>query len=871
MRNAYLVFKREFGVLFTSPLAYVLFVLFLIISGIFFSAGLGTYVQYSVFIQMQQQMQQFGGAAQLPPFTDMVFGNFFRNTVVIFLFVLPLFTMRMFSEERRSGTEELLMTFPIRDIEIVLGKFLAALAAVFILLLLTLTYALMTDYITADGQASLSEAVLLLPKFLWTVIKVPFVWLFTDSSLATALSGGESGSGIFASRHLDAGPIFASYLGLFLAAFAFVALGIFASSLTEHQIVAANVTFAILLIFWMIGWIEDLTEIQFLKTAVKNVSFHTHLEPFIKGDPDYINFAYFIGIGSYFLFLTWVIQFWTRLGRGFVSVAKKSKLNVLWLLVGLGFVVTVNIRLIQGEWSPYAFVGIVFTLAAVAAWFALNTEWMSELIVSHGFLYTVMLGAMALLGLAVLCAGLYITDTALDILQRKTSFERHVDMTKIQKFSLAEQSRKILDSLDEEVNLVFIEDPNRPQSQRQAQELFGMYSRRNSERITVEFVDAEKNPARAEQFGPAGTVYFGDIYIEAGASGDRRRQKVERLEENDVTNGILKVVKLQSPKIYITTGHGEPDLEDTRVKEALGFLKDQLEKEVYEVVSLALYNETEVPNDCTALMIVGPKTPFGENEIGMLGQYLDRGGNLIVCIEPRTEPGLDPFLGFLDTYGVEVRNDLIVDPSLQNQLFGTFTSVVSSEYGIHNITEGMEQYASAFSFARTLKLKDELPNEAQGTELVKTGDRAWGETDLEKVLGSGEASPDPEDNKGPVAVAVALSWEPEVAGDVASGTDETTGLQLEDETPKSRLVVFGDANMVTNELMARNRNLVLNTLAWMSEREELVSIRPRLEFGEPVNITGMESRVIWAIGVMDVPILVLLAGIAVLVRRRVRG
>ena len=725
MRNTYLVFKREFGVLFTSPLAYVLFVLFLIVSGIFFSAGLGTYVQYSMFIQMQQQMQQMGGAPQLPPFTDMVFGNFFRNTVVIFLFVLPLFTMRLFSEERRSGTEELLMTFPLRDVEIVLGKFLAALAAVFILLLLTLTYALMTDYITADGQAGLMEAVLLVPKFIITAIKVPFVWLFTDSSLATALSGGDGGSGIFASRHIDAGPVFASYLGLFLAAIAFVALGVFASSLTEHQIVAANITFAILLVFWMIGWVEDLTDIQFLKTIVKNVSFHTHLEPFIKGDPDYINFAYFVGVGGYFLFLTWVIQFWTRLGRGFVSVAKKSKLNVLWLLVGLGFVVTVNIRLIQGEWSPYAYVGIVFTLAAAAAWFALNTEWMSELIVSHGFIYTILLGAMALFGLGVLCAGLYITDAGLDILQRKTNFERHVDMTRIQKFSLAEQSKKILDALDEPVNLVFIDNPNSPQAKRQAQELFEMYSRRNSEKVTLEFVDAETNPARAEEFGPAGTVYFGDVYIEAGAADGRRRQKVERLEENDITNGILKVVKLQSPKIYITTGHGEPEMEGTRTKEALGFLKDQLEKEVYEVESLALYNETKVPEDCTAILIVGPKTPFGENEIAMLEQYLDNGGNLIVCIEPRTEPGLDPFLAFLAKYGVEARNDLIVDPSLQNQLFGTYTSVVTNEYGFHDITQGMDQYASAFSFARSLKLADDLPNDAQGTELIKTSDRAW--------------------------------------------------------------------------------------------------------------------------------------------------
>ncbi len=873
MRNVYLIFKREFGVLFSSPLAYVLFVLFLVISGIFFSAGFGTYVQYSTFIQMQSSMRQFGPAPQLPPFTDMVFGNFFRNTVVIFLFMLPLFTMRLFAEERRSGTEELLMTFPIRDIEIVVGKFMAALAAVMIMLGITLTYCLMTDYVTGP-QSGFVDALLVLPKFIWFAIKVPFVWLFGDGNLATVLSGGEAGSGLFKSPHLDPGPIMSAYLGLLLTGAAFVALGVFASSITEHQIVAANIAFAILLIFWMIGWVEELTDISLIKTVVSSVSINTHLEPFMKGDPDFLNIAYFIGISCYFLFLTWVVLFWTRLGRGFISVGKKSKLNVLWLIAALGIIATINIRVIQGEWTAYSTVGTLLTLGALAAWFVLNIEWLASLVVSHGFLYTMMLGALAIFGLIVLCAGLFIVDGALDIAQRKSnSFQRHIDMTRIQKYSLAEQSKKILESLNEPVTFVYIEDPNRPMELQQAQEIFELYERGRSDMVKLDYVDAEKNPIRVQDFGS--TVACGDVYVESGSGENFKRQKVEQLEENDITNGILKVVNLTSPKIYVTTGHGEPNIEESQKTDGLGIFSDQLKKEVYDIESLNLFAITEIPKDAAAVLIVDPKTPFTEDELGLFTQYMDRGGNLLVFLEPQMDPSMDSFLKFLDTYGVEADNDLIVDPSLQNRLMGTYARLSTNNFGTHEITEGLERMSGLFDFARSLRLKDELPNEATGTELVKSmaESSAWGETDLDAVARNESIGFDAGiDNEGPLTVAVVLSWEPEAAGaEIGSTTDENTGIELNEQTPASRLVVFGDSDMIKNANFTYNRNLLLNTMAWMAQRQELVSIRPRTEFGQPIMVTDMESRVIWALGVMDLPVLVMLIGIAVLVRRRVRG
>lgn len=169
--------RRELGAYFVSPIAYVIMAAFLVISGYLFSV---------ILITGQQASMEF----------------FFRNVNVILLFLAPLLTMRLLAEEQRSGTIEVLLTAPVRDWEVVLGKFLAALGMFGTILLLTLLY----------------------PLQMW--------WL-----------GGNP----------DLGPIISSYLGVLLLSGAMLAIGTFASAVTENQIIAAIITFAVLLGLWLIG------------------------------------------------------------------------------------------------------------------------------------------------------------------------------------------------------------------------------------------------------------------------------------------------------------------------------------------------------------------------------------------------------------------------------------------------------------------------------------------------------------------------------------------------------------------------------------------------------------------------------------------
>ncbi len=253
MRNTWAIYKREMRAYFISPMAYALYVIFLLLSGFFFYSIVSMYSRYSMMAMQQRSM------AGLPPFTEQVFRNLFGDMSIFLLLMVPLLTMRLFAEEKKMGTFELLLTYPIRDIEVVLGKFLAALSVILFMLGITLVYPLLARYVAGD--------------------QVEF---------AAIMSG---------------------YLGVFLMGMAFTATGLFLSSLTENQIVAAVVAFGTLLLFWVVGWAQQLAEgIQFFTVSLADIlgqiSILNHFEDFSKGVIDTGHLSYYVLFSIFFVFLT---------------------------------------------------------------------------------------------------------------------------------------------------------------------------------------------------------------------------------------------------------------------------------------------------------------------------------------------------------------------------------------------------------------------------------------------------------------------------------------------------------------------------------------------------------------------------------------
>jgi ABC-2 type transport system permease protein len=248
MRNFYLIFKKELKSYFYSPIAYAVMTIFLIITGYFFYNIFATFSTISFQAQMNPTLAK---QYNLLNITESVVRPLFGNVSVIMLLLMPLLTMRLFSEEKRSGTIELLLTYPVKDIEVVLGKFAACLAIFSIMLVFTFLYPVL---IKIYGQPEL-------------------------------------------------GPIITGYLGLFFMGAAFIAFGIFASTLTENQVVAAVLSFGVLLFFWMAGYSINFVNSS-LVSVLSYIALTQHLEGFAKGVIDSGDIIYYLNFTMLCIFLS---------------------------------------------------------------------------------------------------------------------------------------------------------------------------------------------------------------------------------------------------------------------------------------------------------------------------------------------------------------------------------------------------------------------------------------------------------------------------------------------------------------------------------------------------------------------------------------
>ena len=233
------IFNKEFKLFFYSPIAYVILALFTALTGVFFYLYLSSFVE-AAFMDMIRS-QQYRMAPQKFNVNLMLIRPYFWNIALISLFTLPLITMRLFSEEKRQGTVELLYTSPITPTQIIVGKFLAGLAY---------------------------YVVLLLPTMFFHAI----LFMYGDPEFMPVLSG---------------------YIGLILMGASFISMGLFISTLTENQIIAAIGGFAAALLLWVIGWGSSFAG-PTLAPILSYVSIITHFEDFAQGVIDTQHIAYYI-------------------------------------------------------------------------------------------------------------------------------------------------------------------------------------------------------------------------------------------------------------------------------------------------------------------------------------------------------------------------------------------------------------------------------------------------------------------------------------------------------------------------------------------------------------------------------------------------
>lgn len=246
MKTILAITRKELEQYFASPIAYIVVALLMIILGIFF------YIYLTLYMQQVAQSAQYGGEGV--DLSQNIMRPFFANAAFFFLIIFPMLTMKLFAEEKKLGTYELLMTSPISISQLVIGKFLGVLTLMIAILVLLLIY----------------------PATLY----------------------------VFGGRP-DIGPILTGFLGLFLLGSAFVAIGLFTSSVTDSQIVAAVLCFVFLILFWIINWISR-SEAWYGK-VLQYISIYQRFDDFTKGILNLNDAFYYVSFAFVSLFITGIV------------------------------------------------------------------------------------------------------------------------------------------------------------------------------------------------------------------------------------------------------------------------------------------------------------------------------------------------------------------------------------------------------------------------------------------------------------------------------------------------------------------------------------------------------------------------------------
>jgi ABC-type uncharacterized transport system involved in gliding motility auxiliary subunit len=437
---------------------------------------------------------------------------------------------------------------------------------------------------------------------------------------------------------------------------------------------------------------------------------------------------------------------------------------------------------------------------------------------------------------------------------------RRFDMTPQGAYSLSPQTQKILEALDQDVTMVAFFTPALSGRQKAA-DLLDEYKQRSS-RLTVRVINPTRNPAEARAYG----VEYDGTVIVSGQSGQARVTPSFQtsLTEQELTNAIIKATSSDKKTICLSTGHGEKAM-DKADEGGWQQAAEALRKENFEVSAVRLL-EPGALDACSSLVVAGPSHALLAPEADAVKAYVDKGGRLLVMVEPRTPSGLE---GVLAAYGLKTGKDFVVDINPMSRLMGGSPAMpVIYDYGTHAITRDFQGLITIFPTVESVDTGEATEPNVTTEMLARTTDQAWGEMgEMAERVSFEEGS----DRPGPLTVAAAATRTLDGAAAPPAGPDAPDGEPAPAASGRqARVVLFGDSDFSSNQAigLGGNRDLLLNTIAWLNERSDLISVRPKSTSGQPLILTGLQGRLVWFYSLLLFPALLASVGFGVYLRRR---
>lgn len=446
-------------------------------------------------------------------------------------------------------------------------------------------------------------------------------------------------------------------------------------------------------------------------------------------------------------------------------------------------------------------------------------------------------GTSAVLGsvffIGILCALNYLA----------TRYHHRFDLTESKIYSLSPQSTSVVKDLEKELSLqAFAKSGDSPE----LKDLLDSY-RYASPKVSTKMIDPDRHPELAEKYN---ITAYNTVRLDYGETSTN----VTQPSEETLTNAIIKVTRATRQTVCVVEGHGEPEVGNAEDPRGFSQAKSALTNENYEVKNILLPSLEKIPEECSALIVPGPRRPYLEHELEAIEAFLRGGGRGLFLVAPQESGELAAFLA---PWGVKLGNDVVVDQVVrlfQGPALG-LAPLVEAYDTAHEITREL-QGRTLFPMTRSVSADSAGKPGLKASEVVKTSPSSWAETDLTGLFDEQRATLDETDRKGPVPIAVAVDANLKEMGEESDKT--------------ARVVVFGSVEFADNQNLDGtffNRDLFLNSVGWLVGQSDLLSIRPRAVRASRVDFSEQEGTVIFYLSVLVLPELLLIAGLVVWWRR----
>lgn len=416
---------------------------------------------------------------------------------------------------------------------------------------------------------------------------------------------------------------------------------------------------------------------------------------------------------------------------------------------------------------------------------------------------------------------------------------KRFDLTREKVHSIAPETADILERMKEgkiQVRGFFAnEDPTRADAQLLLKSIATHHPS-----FRYEFYDPDRSPSEARR-------HRIDAYQTLVLEYEGRQERIRQFTEEALTNALIRLARPEKRILCFTSGHGENSIFDAE-RTGLSEWRRVLEDQQFQVREIQIATEG-IPEECSAVAMVGPRYELLEKELELLQKYPETGRGFLLLIDPMDPGEGKTFHKLVHPFGLMLGDDVVVD-KVSQVLGGDFLVPLVTQYSEHPITEKF-RVATFFPIARTVRKLPDAPSRLEIVEIAQTSAGSWAETDL-KQLEQGEAQLDPKnDLPGPLNLVAAV--------------------EIKEAPRGARVAVVGDSDFLTNAHLqvSGNKDFILNILNWLVKDDRWIAIRSKSPRFEPLFLKTRQSLGIAAYTVAGLPFLVFAVGsLGILIRRR---